>query len=647
MSNRLRILLLAVLLAGFGLRVWRLDYQELRGDEAFGFFFSQQPYADIVAQTLALREPHPVASYFVQRAWLGLSGSNELALRYVSVWFSIVSIALLYRLARQTGTPHSIAIASAVLLGISPYVVWHGQDARMYSMSLALTLASSWLGLAWLERRSIAIAAAYVAISVLALHTHYFAVFILLAQSLYVALLPIFDRIVRKNELGKLLTSWALMQTAVALLYAPWLIAARHVLLGYVGNGDSPTLGAAVLRSFSVFAGGESTPAEFRPALAIVALVLATIGLGALLGQPRTRNAGLWYALYLTVPILATWAGATSRPIFDERYLAAAVPPFYVLVASSLIVLQRRADSPASPFRVWVQRVVVVALSSVLVLGLGSSLVRHYTDAVYSKTRGWRVLAERLDQLSACVPADQVRLVQNYPDPTLWYYYDGPVEHLVLPPVAHGAEESHRLTEAMADANVRRILFVSQPAANWDDAGTARQALEASFIPAAETEVGAWSIVVYAAPLQNPDPAIVEFQNGVRLTRFSADPESIEPGGALIIHTEWELGQAGRTLPLKVFLQLLNREGGLVAQQDQALVTGGAEAAHGVTLRTYGILLPGDLDAGDYTLIVGLYYPDENGAPRVPTMTGADHAVMMAVDLLPAGGCAESVAVTD
>ena len=87
--------LLALTLVALTLRVYRLDAQELRGDEAFGYFFALRSYDDIVAATLALHEPHPVASYFLQKTWLGWAGDSEFALRFVSVWWGVLATALL------------------------------------------------------------------------------------------------------------------------------------------------------------------------------------------------------------------------------------------------------------------------------------------------------------------------------------------------------------------------------------------------------------------------------------------------------------------------------------------------------------------------------------------------------------------------
>ena len=181
-----RAALLAVLLLAFGLRVFLLDYQELRGDEAFGYFFSLRPPGDIVDATLALQEPHPVGSYLLQHGWLALAGHSEYALRFLSVWWSVLAVALLAGLARALSLAPMSGLLAALLLALAPYAIWHAQDARMYSMSLALTTASTLCMAAWLARRRWPWAAGYVLVTLAALHVHYFAAFVVVAQYLFV-----------------------------------------------------------------------------------------------------------------------------------------------------------------------------------------------------------------------------------------------------------------------------------------------------------------------------------------------------------------------------------------------------------------------------------------------------------------------------
>ncbi len=644
MSWRARAALLLTVLTGYGLRVWRLDFQELRGDEAFGYFFSRSSYARIVADTLALREPHPVASYFVQKTWLGLAGDSEFALRYAGVFFSVAAIALIYRLARGAGLPDRVAVLSAALLAISPYAIWHSQDARMYSMSLALTLASSVLALAWLQRRGAARGAVYVAVSLLALHAHYFAVFIVLAQNLYMLVLVI----VRRIRPG-MWTRWIGLQVALVALYAPWLFAARQLLLGYGGNGDSPALGEALLRALSVFAVGESTPAEQRAYWALLAFASAGMGAvavafyepdrereGHAAGPPRMP---LFFALYLGVPILATWFGAVSRPIFDERYLAAAAPPFFVLVAAALLWVKPPGEM-VDRRRAVALRLTAVALLVVLLGGSVASLARYYGDPAYSKTRGWRMLAGTLDRLSACVPADEARLIQNYPDPTLWYYYSGPIAHLVLPPVAQGGDEARAIVASLVDDGVSWAAFVDQPATNWDAHDVAQAALAERFTQAAATQVEHWPVEVYVRAPQTFAPLSVEFGNGLALTGFAVTPARAAAGGTLAVHLQWDVANLVEAGALKLFLHLLDGDGRPAAQRDQALDLAGVEQADSPVVTSYGILLPETLAPGVYSLVAGLYHPDASGAPRVDTLDGADFVALQSVEVGPAGSAA-------
>ncbi len=640
MSRSIRLALLLIVLSGYGLRVWRLDFQELRGDEAFGYFFGQSPYAQIVADTLSLREPHPVASYFVQKAWLGVTGDSEFALRYVSAWFSVAAIALLARLGKRSGLPDGVAALSAALLATSPYVIWHAQDARMYSMSLALTLASSLAALGWLRRGTAARGVLVVLVSLLALHTHYFAVFVLVAQNAYVAV----QAITHKVDLRKLVR-WLGLQVAVAASYAPWLFMARRLLIAYHGNGDSPPLGEALIRSFSVLAAGEPVAPEHRTALAFVGLALALIGLGALAARRDTRDAALWFGLYLGIPLLATWYGATARPIFDERYLAAAAPPFYALVASALLAGAKYPVQAGARPAVW-PRIGVAALIALFAVGASTSLVRHYTDPAYSKTRGWRQLADRLEQIPACMPVAEVRLAQNYPDPTLWYYYRGPVEHLVLPPTAHGRDEASWAAAALAEEGVRWVVLVEQPAANWDADGLAHAGLGEQYAPALKTDAAGWAVTLYAAQSQALLAAETVFANGAVLMAYAVEPARAVPAGTLVVHLQWDVTEmADAPTALKVFVQLLDKQGRLATQQDQPLEWKGADAAG---IASYGILLPETLTPGEYTLIAGLYRPDEDGAPRVPLRADAqqDHAVLQTVIIVPAGSCEADWATT-
>ena len=531
-----RIGLLVVILGGYALRVFRLGAQELRGDEAFGHFFSLNPYAQIVADTLALEEPHPVLSYFVQKAWISAVGASEFGLRYLGVLFSVAAITLLFRLALETELPVRIAVLSTALLAVSPYAIWHSQDARMYSMSMALTLASTLLAVVWLRRREPGAGIAYVAVSLAALHMHYFAAFIILAQNFYVLAL-----LVARRLSARAFWRWLLWQAALLALYLPWLWAVKDTLTGYKGNGDSPGVLEALARAFAVFAAGETVPAWQGPVWAAAGVLAAGLGLIALANSQRHRPAAWLFGLYLGVPVLAAWYGAQARPIFDERYLAAAAPPFFALAACSLLPLVQmpaRAKAGVSA-RVWGMGGAVLVIA--LFVGSSLSLAGYFADPAYSKSRGWRELAQSLERLSACAPAENVRLAQNYPDPTLWYYFGGGPDHIVLPPLANDAVLAGAEVEALVEQGAERVLFIEQPALSWDAGGIGASALREHFALAATDRSANWPIAVYVRPGEMRPGRPIEFENGATLEGHGLAATSVAPGGAVIVSLAWDV----------------------------------------------------------------------------------------------------------
>jgi hypothetical protein len=619
-TNISRLALSLVLVVAFALRIYRLAEQELRGDESFGYFFSLRPYVEMTSATLELKEPHPLAGYFVQKAWLGWAGESEFALRFSSLWFGVLAVALLYRLGHQLALGWSATVAACLLLAVSPYAVWHSQDARMYSMSLALTIASSWLALGWLQRPHWGWASVYVVVSWLALHTHYFCVFVLLGQNLFVL-----SRALWRPRLRMMASGWLWLQGILLALYLPWLLEVAPILGGYRGNGDSPGFMAMLWRSLSVLAVGESTPAAQRPWWALLAGGLVLLGCLTMWREQQDGRRGLWLLLlYLAIPLLATWYGARERPIFNERYLVAAAPPLYLLAAAGVDRMIRiRGLSPLHPFTLLPFQLVSLSLTLLLGVGMVLALVRHYSDPVFSKTRGWRELAVVLSRWADGLPAEQVRIAQNFPDPTLWYYYRGPVSHLVLPPAAQDGDGARATVEQLAAEQVMRVLLPLQPAPNWDDQQIAATVLGERYRLAAQQSIGVWPVQLYAAAPITWTMLGVVFENNVTLAGLALQPPRLTPGGYLVVQLAWQGETSQLTGTEKVFVQLLNGAGQLVAQDDRALEVASLRAS-GTSQAIYAIRLPNDLAVGEHPLIVGLYDPGFIGAPRVLTSTGAD-----------------------
>jgi hypothetical protein len=328
--------------------------------------------------------------------------------------------------------------------------------------------------------------------------------------------------------------------------------------------------------------------------------------------------------LYLGVPLMVTWLSALRRPIFDERYLIAAAPPFYLLIAAAW---PGRIARPLPSLLSFHAAPVALFLFGFLSGGMILSLAHYYVDPAYSKTVGWRALAATFERLSAGLPPAQVRLVENFPDPTVWYYYDGPVAHLVLPPAPHDLAGARR--EVAALDGVQRVVLAVQPAPNWDDSGIAQAALSAQYRSVLETQAGPWPVHVYARPPDAMTPVNARFQNGLVLEQVAFAPPRVAPGGLLTVHLAWRGDSPRLSGTETVFVHLVGSNGRPIAQADRPLDWPAAAADPDAPfVSSYGILVPDGVPAGAYRLVAGLYDPVREGAPRVLINDGSDFVVL-------------------
>lgn len=694
--------LLAIILTGFLLRLFRLAFRELRGDESFGFFFSLNSPGQIVAQTLAMREPHPVGSYILQHAWLQVAGTHEFALRFIPVFAGTVAIPLVFHLGKQLRLGAPAALTASLLLAVNAYAIWHSQDARMYSLSLALTVAATILALrvirqpkSWLAPAGYAVCAAAV------LNVHYYAAFIILAHIFFVLFLLLRSIWIRRfqrragqfletwpSDNGALVMRWSFAQLLTLALCAPWFVTAWQTLVGYNGNGDSPAFGPMLWRSLGVFTLGETVPHpiwRFAGGLLAGSVIVAGIALslrdkgsaedssGTPAGnEPETQTdektrigpedhqqtlpgqpgATLFLLLYLFIPLLATWISSRQRPIFDERYLAAALPPFLLLIAVSAARVSSWVDThlrwrwrfwvdgdagaPSAPdsaahrssflARIPLGRISAAALALLVVAANVYSLQNHYSG---SPSLGWRALAGTLDRWSAGLPAHEVRIAENFPDPTLSYYYKGDVQQFMIPPRPHDADGAAEVVDFQIRSDVFRIILPVSPAPNWDATGIAPNALAAGFQKVLQEQVGIFPVHLYA----RPDPQSWRkvgalFVNGVTLERAQLSPETLTAGGILVIHMDWKGNQATLTGGEKIFVHLLNEDGGILSQADPILQLNSAEG-----FTSLGLRLPATLPPGPLRLITGLYDASLEGAPKTVTEKGMDSVVLFEFEI--------------
>ena len=335
-----------VVLAGAGLRFATLRTQSLWFDEAVTAHLLRM---DLVAMLRAIpgSESTPPLYYVLGWLWTHVFGTGEVGLRSLSAAFGTATIGVVWALGRRLGGDRA-GLAAATLVAFNPMLVWFSQEARSYALLALLGALSALLWLRALERpRAAGRALAWGAVAVLALATHYYAVFLVAPQALWLLIRAPGTRaraiaIVLPLASGIALAPLAIDQRAndgAAFIGSTGLLIRiaqipKQFLVGYDAPLEIPVVtimalvvlgGLAGLRELVRGAGSDDAPARARADAAR----LATVTLAA-----------------VALPILIALAGEDH---LITRNVVTALPLSCALVGTGLVVLATRAAVRARP----------------------------------------------------------------------------------------------------------------------------------------------------------------------------------------------------------------------------------------------------------------------------------------------------------
>jgi uncharacterized membrane protein len=173
--------LLSILLAA-ALRFYGIGDQSFWYDEAYTVDLVGRSFGDMLA-AIPETESTPPLYYLLAWPWAQVFGDSEAGLRSLSALIGTAAVPVAYLAARDLFDSRRAGAIAAFLVAVNPYFVWYSQEARSYSL-LVLTTALSLLFLARAlrdpTRRSLAL---WAGAAVLALLTHYFAGFVVVAEA--------------------------------------------------------------------------------------------------------------------------------------------------------------------------------------------------------------------------------------------------------------------------------------------------------------------------------------------------------------------------------------------------------------------------------------------------------------------------------
>lgn len=347
--------------------------------------------------------------YLVVNFWADMFASpSEGVLRIISAAFSIMSIPAVFFLGRKISADKRIAdatgLVAALLVSFNAFHVQYAQELRSYSLVFLLAVLSTLLFIKAIEKPNLLkYWVWYTIVSIAAIYSHYFAVFLIFAHA--VSLLVLFVGKVKNLPLKRLVVSYiAIALSIIPIVSIVLLIGTRNLV--WVTRPTFDTL-----MQFSILVTGNQ-------GIQLLVLYIVAVVVGILVGVSWWQKDVLknWvsalFAICLFLPAgTALLISSVRTPIFVDRYFLFSVSFLSILAAVGIVKL------------IYANKIVLKlcgVLTLVLIVVFSISGTRKYfTD--YQK-ENWKDASALLTK--NCSGSEHLRLYLPVWTQGFTYYYD-------------------------------------------------------------------------------------------------------------------------------------------------------------------------------------------------------------------------------
>jgi 4-amino-4-deoxy-L-arabinose transferase-like glycosyltransferase len=608
---------------GFGLRVQGLDFQPLWGDEGWSFYLASQPLGQLL--NLTALDIHPPLYYILLKSWLFLTGPGAEEARFLSVIAGTLLIPVVGLLGQRWFNGLA-GIMGAAVTALAPLAIYYAQEVRMYgwvtllgAMSVYFCLKNEALEQAQPARRPVQLA--YLLSATAALYTHYYAIFILLFQGLY--LLLVHRRAFFRHYFSLFLVS--------GMLYLPWVIYTGARLINYIENkrnveGYLPLNPIRFVSDHLVTFSLGHLSAELQPYAGwstLLFVLIAALGvLVMLLWRSSGSQTGVWEPektpkekrkpflllyLYLAVPLFLGYLINQFYPFtprFYERTLLLAAPAYWLLLGVGLTWLAMR------------QRLLAGAITLLMLLLLGVSLFSFYGINRYPD-EDYRPLLR--DIAARATPEDTLLASYQWQMGFYQAYLPSPRPHLFIAPGwgkdwAADAGGHSRLIEDLETIFARspRLWFPAYQASGhiWED--EAEAAIAGLGYPALLQWYSPQTKLIVAGAAQTPfrQGEAANFDQRLSLLEATVGGESYQAGRDIIpVRLVWRK-EENLGSEHWVSLRLVDEKGDTWASRDSYPQAGQrffTDLEVGETIEDrHGLLTPAGAPPGHYRLLLSV-----------------------------------------
>ena len=358
------ILALSVLLVwtAFTMRVIDVDRQPLSFDEGNNIFFGLHSPEDVFRYSRLTFDTDPPGHRFAMGLWMDLVGPSPFAIRFLSVFFGTLAVALLYCMMRVLRLPPKVCLVGVLMLAFSPFAIDYSQQAKGYALELAMALLSWW---AWIRidtpgrnrRTALRLWTAYVLSTAVLLSVHYYALPVIGMQWMW----WLASRVVNRRWT---LTPGTVLRRIIAQAVACMPAGAWFLITfdtAFHGALTVPTTQHA-LSPFELLRAvfGEMSSSQYASE-ALTSAGALVLGLVVLYGAAQLwRTGGLsgragysafLFGISLVIPLVWSYVWQQRVNFFSSRFLLYVTPNVYVLAAGcALPIMSLISRRPAPRF---------------------------------------------------------------------------------------------------------------------------------------------------------------------------------------------------------------------------------------------------------------------------------------------------------
>ena len=315
------VTVLTLLAAGLGLV--RLQYRAVNFDESITMEYARGSWTSLW-HTVTGEDPNMSLYYLLAKVWTGVFGDSVFAFRSLSVIAASLCVPVVYAIGvRLFGV--SAGLFAGLLVATNVFFLRYAQEARGYALVTLLTALSTYFFLELLDagRPSRWGRVGYVASSVLAFYTHFFAALVVFVHVL---------ALVAMRRRAALAGSWLACYGAMAVLAAPiayWALTLGGDPIGWLAKPAPGALPA----TFAQLAGDGFLQLG-------VVIVVAIAASRVAMRSPRLAFGLAFTASWAGIPVLVAFGVSQLKPIFLAKYLIVCLPAVALLAAGAITSLR-------------------------------------------------------------------------------------------------------------------------------------------------------------------------------------------------------------------------------------------------------------------------------------------------------------------